>query len=125
MNTLCCGYLEYLLLSSCQVTPKIKKAFRNNIISKFTCINDATAGTSACHDPPRVLFTKVVQNEPSVRDRIQGQGVAVVGTSAYYFGGDLPGHVLSDKFFRLDGSTYPPTWKDLTEVCFVMYLGSV
>jgi hypothetical protein len=112
INTMCCSYLEYVLSASCEGMPK--KDLKGNIAKMFTCVDDPTA--SSCHNPPRFLFTRTVPKGPRLTERTQGQGVAVVGTSAYFFGGEHPGHVLSDSFWQLDGSKYPPARIDLNYV---------
>ncbi len=63
-----------------------------------------------------MLLTKAFAKGPPLTRRIQGQGVAVVGTSAYFFGGEHPAAALSDEFWRLDGSQYPPIRVDLAYV---------
>jgi hypothetical protein len=102
-----------------------RDVLKANISSAFTCIEDAPSGdnTKTCHDPPRLLFTKVYAQGYA---RVQGHGVAVVGSSAYFFGGEYPGGELSDEFWQLDGAQYLPTRVDLTYVSRVsphMYVG--
>jgi hypothetical protein len=114
VNKLCCGYLEYLLTASCEGLPS-KAELSANLERVFTCVK-AASGSDTCHDPPRLLLTHAFSKGPQLTERVQGQGIAVVGSSAYFFGGGHPNGVLSDEFWRLDGSEYPPIRIDLSYV---------
>jgi hypothetical protein len=120
LNTLCCAYLEYIVNASCTGLPSGDE-LRANIASTFTCVTNPTPASGVCHNPPRILFTNAFPNGQKLNEeRVSGHSVAVVGSSAYIFGGGYPDGMLSDSFWQLDGTQYPPTWVDLTDVGFLL-----
>jgi hypothetical protein len=122
-STICCGFLEHLLFASCKGLPR-GDLLRSNISKQWDCINELVAPNQSCFSPPLLQFTAPPVSYSTAPGKLQGPGVAAVGSSAYIFGGSYSDGTLLDTLWQLDGAAYPPRWIDLTQVrhfsvCFV------